>query len=54
MKRQNFSGRKALKASQAIARQVEHEKLSKVEKIAKLDRLLGIGIGATKERGKLN
>ena len=54
MKRENFSGRKETRKAQAIARQVEHGKLSKVEKIAKLDRLLGIGKGATKERGKLN
>ena len=44
----------AAKRTAAIARQEAHDKLSPKEKLDILDRRLGVGIGAAKERARLN
>ena len=45
--------KKAERRAQAEARKAEHDKLTVAQKIAKLDALFGVGVGATKERAKL-
>ena len=45
---------KEIKREEAVARQAEYNKLSKEQKIAKLDTKLGKGKGAKKQRRKLN
>ncbi|GAF96078.1 unnamed protein product [marine sediment metagenome] len=45
--------RKKVRREEAEERQKKHEKLSVDEKIGKLDKNLGKGIGARKERAKL-
>ncbi len=42
------------KREDAEARQAEYDKLTIQEKIARLDKKLGKGLGAKKERAKLN
>lgn len=38
----------------AMERQAERDKLTPSQQIARLDRILGVGVGATRERAKLN
>ena len=45
---------KAEKRKEAQSRQAAHDELTPREKLAKLDRKLGKGKGAVKERAKLN
>jgi hypothetical protein len=52
MKRQK--SRVADRRADAIARQEYRDKLSATEQLARLDKILGKGVGATKERRKLN
>lgn len=46
--------RKQNKINEAKIRQRKHNELSITEKLQKLDKRLGIGIGAKKERERLN
>ena len=45
--------RKKFRQEEARERQAAHDAMSLVEKIEKLDRLLGKGLGATRERRRL-
>ncbi|MEO6301531.1 MAG: hypothetical protein ABIP51_00035 [Bacteroidia bacterium] len=45
--------KKRTRVENAKERKTEYDTLTVAEKIAKLDRVLGKGIGATKERAKL-
>ena len=53
MKRGNMPQRKAEKKSNAADRQKEYDSLSTEDKVSKLDKTLGVGIGASKQRCKL-
>jgi len=44
---------KSVRKEEAVERQVEHDKLTIQEKIAKLDNKFGKGVGAKKERAQL-
>ena len=53
MKRMNFPERKETRRVEAQVRNEDWAKLSTSEKLAELDRRLGVGQGATKQREKL-
>jgi hypothetical protein len=43
-----------IRKEQALARKEEYDKLTKQQKIDALDAAFGVGLGATKERARLN
>jgi hypothetical protein len=49
----NFPYRKELKAKDAVERRIGYDNMTIAEKIAMLDRRLGKGIGAKKQRERL-
>ena len=52
--RTNFPERKVQRFKDAVAREVDAEGRSPEEQIHRLDKRLGKGVGAVKERAKLN
>ena len=53
MKRMNFEGRKDLRRKKAVERQKTYEKLTVRGKVMKLNKHLGKGIGAERERKRI-
>lgn len=49
----NFPGRKKFRQEQAVTMQEAANKLTPEAKLANLDKKLGVGVGAKKERAKL-
>lgn len=49
----NFPGRKKFRQEQAVTMQEAANKLTPEQKLASLDKNLGVGVGAQKERAKL-
>lgn len=49
----NFPYRKTIKRDEGAVRQAAYDKLSVQEKIARLDRVFGTGLGAVKQRARL-
>lgn len=48
-----YKNRKQIRREEAEERQAEHDKLTTQQKIDKLDEKFGFGVGAIKERAKL-
>jgi len=49
----NFPGRKKLRKEEGVVRQAACDRLTPVERLARLDLRLGAGVGAVKERARL-
>ena len=53
MKRMNFPRRKEFRQDKAGLRQEKYDQLTAEEKLARLDNILGEGVGAAKQRARL-